>query len=155
MTVKRSFLAFQREKIRLRAEFRLLMARKIKDFVIQVEAEKIRHDWKVAVRYDLKHGYFHCDLINPDGRKIDQRKILVKGLNNAVSAAMDDLSQNLESYLKKAEWSEMVDVSFLSGVRKDLKSAEEFLLNLIDHPEKIRDIPDKFLLLRDAGYSRD
>ena len=39
---------------------------KIKRFVVQYEAY-IEGKWRAIVRYDTAHGYFHRDVIYPDG----------------------------------------------------------------------------------------
>ena len=38
----------------------------IKRFVVQYEAH-IEEKWRAIVRYDTAHGYFHRDVIYPDG----------------------------------------------------------------------------------------
>ena len=40
--------------------------RQVKRFVVQYEAY-IEGKWRAIVRYDTAHGYFHRDILYPDG----------------------------------------------------------------------------------------
>ena len=143
---KRFFLILPPERIRFRNEFRLLGVSKIKDFVVQLEVEISPGYWGKdgVVRYDIKHGYFHRDLINPNGLKIEHTKIRVSGLREAVVAAIDDLKENLETHLKKAGYDKVVNTLPSPSEMKDyLESAKQFLIRLVEHPDQIDKVPNK------------
>ncbi|MDP2338830.1 MAG: hypothetical protein Q8N05_20750 [Bacteroidota bacterium] len=75
----------------------------ILDLVIQYEA-LMSDKWVAIVRYDCAHGFFHRDLLHPNGDK--EKKVLdVPNLKFAFSFAKQDLEDKWEwykeQYLKK------------------------------------------------------
>jgi hypothetical protein len=75
----------------------------ILDLVFQYEA-LINEKWVAIVRYDCAHGFFHRDLLHPNGGK--EKKVLeVPNLKYAFSFAKQDLEDKWEwykeQYLKK------------------------------------------------------
>jgi hypothetical protein len=68
----------------------------ISDILIQYEA-KIEEKWVAIVRYDCVHGFFHRDIIYPNGDK--EKKIIdVPDLKYAFSFAKQDLEDRWEWY---------------------------------------------------------
>jgi hypothetical protein len=75
----------------------------ILDLVFQYEA-MVNEKWVAIVRYDCAHGFFHRDLLHPNGDK--EKKVLdVPNLKYAFSFAKQDLEDKWEwykeQYLKK------------------------------------------------------
>lgn len=75
----------------------------ILDLVVQYDA-LVNEKWVAIVRYDCAHGFFHRDLLHPNGDK--EKKVLdVPSLKFAFSFAKQDLEDKWEwykdQYLKK------------------------------------------------------
>lgn len=65
--VKSFLIRLEQEKVWFRNEFRLLGENKIKDFVVQFEiVQGQKH--LTPIRYDIKHDYFHRDIIDQPGK---------------------------------------------------------------------------------------
>ena len=75
----------------------------ILDLVIQYEA-MINGKWMPIVRYDCAHGFFHRDLLYPNGDK-EKKAIEVPDLKYGFTFARQDLEDKWvwykEQYLKK------------------------------------------------------
>ncbi len=73
------------------------------DLIIQYEA-MIKGKWTAIVRYDCAHGFFHRDLLQPNGDK-EKKAIEVPDLEYAFTFARQDLEDKWEwykeQYLKK------------------------------------------------------
>ena len=69
---------------------------KIIDLVVQYEIF-IEEKWKAVVRYDCSHGFFHRDIISPDGSK-EKKVIDVPDLNYALLFARQDIEDRWEWY---------------------------------------------------------
>jgi len=82
-----------RDRIRLR--FRKDKG-EIVDVVIQYET-MIDEKWLAIVRYDCAHGFFHRDLIHPNGDK-EKKMIETPDLKYAFSFAKQDLEDKWEWY---------------------------------------------------------
>jgi hypothetical protein len=82
-------------KDRLRFRFRK-DKREILDLVVQYEAF-LQEEWKVIVRYDCAHGFFHRDIIYPNGDK-DKKAIEVPDLKYGFTFARQDLEDRWEWY---------------------------------------------------------
>lgn len=71
------------------------------NFIYQLEFNHEKK-WKVVVRYDCFHGFFHKDLYSPSGRK---RKIMsipdFKNMKEALNIAKKDLIMNREIYIRR------------------------------------------------------
>jgi hypothetical protein len=80
---------------RLRFKFRKDKG-EILDLVVQYEAF-LQEEWKVIVRYDCAHGFFHRDIIHPNGDK-DKKAIEVPDLKYAFTFARQDLEDRWEWY---------------------------------------------------------
>lgn len=66
------------------------------DLVIQYEA-LINGKWMAIVRYDCAHGFFHRDLLHPNGDKV-KKVIDVPDLKYAFTFARQDLEDKWEWY---------------------------------------------------------
>ena len=96
MADKRFFkLLNDRETERLRFKI-ITLKGKVVDVVIQYET-LFEGIWIPIVRYDCAHGYFHRDILNPDG---SQKKlpIAIEDLETAISYAEQELKDRWESY---------------------------------------------------------
>lgn len=75
----------------------------INDLVLQYEA-LIKEKWHVIVRYDCAHGFFHRDLLKPNGDK-EKKAIDMPDLNTAFAFARQDIEDRWkwykEQYIKK------------------------------------------------------
>ncbi len=68
----------------------------ITDVVLQYEA-MIDEKWLAIVRYDCAHGFFHRDLLHPNGDK-EKKIIEVPDLKYAFTFAKQDLEDKWEWY---------------------------------------------------------
>lgn len=68
----------------------------ITDLVMQYET-LIGEKWLAIVRYDCAHGFFHWDLIFPNGNK-EKKAIDVPNLKYAFTFARQDLEDKWEWY---------------------------------------------------------
>ena len=68
----------------------------ILDLIIQYETQ-VNGKWTAIVRYDCAHGFFHRDLLHPNGDK-DKKAIEVPDLNYAFNFARQDLEDKWECY---------------------------------------------------------
>jgi hypothetical protein len=77
----------------------------ISDLVIQYETI-IKDKWLAIVRYDCAHGFFHRDLLYPNGDK-EKKALDVPNLKFAFTFAKQDLEDKWEwykeQYLKKCK----------------------------------------------------
>ena len=75
----------------------------INDLVLQYEA-LINGKWHAIVRYDCAHGFFHRDLLKPNGEK-EKKAIDMLDLNTAFAFARQDIEDRWkwykEQYIKK------------------------------------------------------
>lgn len=69
---------------------------KVVDIVVQYET-LIEGKQHAIVRYDCAHGYFHRDVLFPNGEK-DKQVIEFDNLETALSYAEQDLKDRWESY---------------------------------------------------------
>ena len=77
----------------------------ITDIVIQYESF-IKQNWEAIIRYDCAHGFFHRDVLMPNGNK-EKQSIAIENLNDALLYAEQDLKDRWEfyknRYLKKGK----------------------------------------------------
>lgn len=64
--------------------------------VIQYEAE-IAGDWVAVVRFDMAHGFFHRDILNPDGTQ-EKTTVAYRTLAGAVTEALNFIEEHWEFY---------------------------------------------------------
>ena len=68
----------------------------ILDLIVQFES-LIHGKWMAIVRYDCAHGFFHRDLLHPNGDK-EKKAIETPDLKYALSFARQDLEDKWEWY---------------------------------------------------------
>ena len=86
------------EENRLRIKIVILKG-KVKDIVVQYEA-KFKDKWHSIVRYDCSHGFFHRDVLHPDGRE-DKYPIPLSNLNDALLYSEQDIKDRWDWYREK------------------------------------------------------
>lgn len=69
------------------------------DLVLQYES-MIHDKWVAIVRYDCAHGFFHRDLLHPNGDK-EKKAIEVPNLKYGFTFAKQDLEDKWEWYLEQ------------------------------------------------------
>lgn len=69
------------------------------DVVIQYESF-INNRWIPIVRYDCSHGYFHRDIMKPNGEK-EKKEITIDNLKSASKYAEQDLKDRWEWYRER------------------------------------------------------
>ena len=72
---------------------------KVVDIVVRYET-LIEGKWHAIVRYDCAHGFFHRDVLFPNGDK-EKQVIEFDNLETALSYAEQDLKDRWEFYKKK------------------------------------------------------
>jgi hypothetical protein len=135
--------------IRLRNIFRL-RNKTVQSFVIQAELRDAEEaSWVPVVRYDCAHGFIHKDLMHQNGGRTKTR-LSAQKLEDAIRLAIEEIERNLRLWL--------IDLGFESRVPEILKNvdihdelqeARDFLLFLIDHPDRITQTPSKFIEIKE------
>lgn len=69
---------------------------KVVDVVIQYET-LLNGKWLALVRYDCAHGFFHRDVMRPDGKQ-EKMAIAIEELEVALGYAEQDLKDKWEIY---------------------------------------------------------
>jgi hypothetical protein len=72
---------------------------KVIDLVVQYETQ-IKTHWKPVVRYDCAHGFFHRDIMSPDGSK-EKKSLAIHDLDTALDYAEQDIKDHWEFYKEK------------------------------------------------------
>jgi hypothetical protein len=67
---------------------------KLTDIVIQYESF-INNKWNPIVRYDCSHGFFHRDIMKPNGDK-EKQLISITSLKDALNYAEQDIKDRWE-----------------------------------------------------------
>ena len=138
--VKSFLIRLEQERVWFRNEFRLLGPNKIEDFVVQFEiVEGKKH--LTPVRYDMKHNYFHRDVIDQNGNNVYKKRFNVVSLEEAIKLSVDDLIRNWKSLLKMGGYSKLVS-PFKSLPENKMRKAKGYLINLVQHPDKIDKVPN-------------
>ncbi len=70
-------------------------------FVVQYEAW-IDGEYRPVVRYDMAHGFAHCDVMRPDGSQKSKTPLNLPA-SEAISYAMRDIHENWERYRRAFE----------------------------------------------------
>ncbi len=101
---EKEFFIYLGNKLNDRIRFRFKKEKgEIVDLVVQYETI-INGKWAPIVRYDCAHGFFHRDVMHPNGDK-EKKLIDVPDLNFAFSYARQDLEDKWdwykEQYLKR------------------------------------------------------
>ena len=68
----------------------------ILDLVIQYETF-VNEKWHAIVRYDCAHGFFHRDILRPNGEK-EKKAIEMPDLNTAFAFARQDIEDKWKWY---------------------------------------------------------
>ena len=85
------------DRDRIRVEFVIIKGKRVTAInLIQYEAE-IAGKWVAVVRYDMAHGYFHRDIMRPDGTQ-EKLRIPYRDLTDAITEALDYIESNWEFY---------------------------------------------------------
>lgn len=93
----KKFFKYLDEEGRERLRFRVITSKgKVIDIVIQYETY-INNKWVPVVRYDCAHGFFHRDIMNPDGTQ-NKESISIDRLEIAIDYAEQDLKDNWSRY---------------------------------------------------------
>lgn len=69
---------------------------KVIDILVQYETF-LEGKWVVIIRYDCAHGFFHKDVIYPDGSK-EKHEVVIETLRHAVSYAQQDIKDRWKWY---------------------------------------------------------
>ncbi len=94
---EKEFFIYLGSKLNDRIRFRFKKEKgEIVDLVAQFETI-INEKWIPIVRYDCAHGFFHRDVMHPNGDK-EKKLIDVPDLNFAFSYARQDLEDKWEWY---------------------------------------------------------
>jgi hypothetical protein len=71
----------------------------VKDVMYQYETV-LDNEWQAIVRYDCAHGFFHRDVMYPNGSK-EKQVIAIDTLKNASKYAEQDLKNKWEWYRER------------------------------------------------------
>lgn len=94
---EKEFFIYVGKKLSDRIRFRFKKDKgEIIDLLLQYET-KIHGKWMALVRYDCAHGFFHRDVMYPNGDK-EKKIIEVPDLKFAFSFARQDLEDKWEWY---------------------------------------------------------
>lgn len=84
------------ERLRVRLS---IVKGELRDIVFQYET-LIEKKWTAIVRYDLAHGFFHRDVLKPNGDK-EKTIIEITGLKEASIFAEQDIKDKWEFYKQR------------------------------------------------------
>jgi hypothetical protein len=87
---------------RLRIKFVVERGRVNRIDLVQYEAE-IHGQWWAVVRYDMAHGYFHRDVVKPDGMVAEKLVIPYRELGEALTMALEELHRQWPFYRRQFE----------------------------------------------------
>ncbi len=97
---EKEFFIFLGDKFIDRIRVRFCKEKKeILDLVIQYEAS-YKGEWHAIVRYDCAHGFFHRDILKPNG-EIEKKAIEMPDLNTAFTYARQDIEDRWKWYKEK------------------------------------------------------
>lgn len=87
---------FERERVRMKIH---VEKGNLIDIVVQYESF-INDKWRPIVRYDCSHGFFHRDVMKPNGEK-EKQLIAITKLKDALSYAEQDIKDRWEFYKER------------------------------------------------------
>lgn len=93
---RRQWMRILTDRDRIRVEYTVRGNNVVSVDVIQYEAE-IEGKWAGVVRYDMAHGFFHRDIMRPDGTQ-EKSKMAYRALSEAVTEALDFIESHWEFY---------------------------------------------------------
>jgi len=100
IVVEKEFFKFINKQNNERLRIRITIEKgSVSDIVVQYET-LLTGKWVVIVRYDCSHGFFHRDVLNPNGSK-EKKAIGIKDLEDALLYAEQDLKDRWEFYKEK------------------------------------------------------
>ena len=87
---------FEHEKVRI-----MIHTEKgnLVDIVVQYESF-INNKWSPVVRYDCSHGFFHRDVMKPNGEK-EKQVLSISTLKDALNYAEQDIKDRWEFYRER------------------------------------------------------
>ena len=68
----------------------------VTDIFLQYES-LVNNKWIAIIRYDCAHGYFHRDILYPNGNK-EKQTIVIQDLENALLYAEQDIKDRWKFY---------------------------------------------------------
>ena len=93
---KRDWTRLLTDRDRIRVEFTIRGNAVISIDVIQYEAES-DGTWTSIVRFDMAHGFFHRDILRPDGTQ-EKSRMAYRTLAEAVTEALEYIEEHWEFY---------------------------------------------------------
>ena len=72
---------------------------KVLDIVVQYQSF-INNNWEPIVRYDCSHGFFHRDVLYPNGEK-EKHTINITNLEDGLNYAEQDIKDRWEFYKER------------------------------------------------------
>jgi hypothetical protein len=98
--VEKEFLKFINKQNNERLRIRITIEKgRVSDIVVQYET-LLTDEWVAIVRYDCDHGFFHRDVLNPNGSK-EKKAIGIDNIEDALLYAEQDLKDRWEYYKEK------------------------------------------------------
>lgn len=153
--VKSFLIRLEKERVWFRNEFRLLEPSQIEEYLIQFEI--VRNGKHLTpVRYDMRHNCFHRDIVDKDGKHVGKREeFKVTNLEEAVKLSINDLICNWKSLLEEGGYDDLLS-TLESLPEMKIQRAEDYLVDLIQHPDKIDTVPNIVdLTISDTGTGSD
>jgi hypothetical protein len=87
---------------RLRIKFLVEQGKVVEINLVQYEAE-IQDKWWPIARYDMAHGFFHRDIMSPDGAVVEKQTVPYQKLSDALTLALDELHRQWQFYRHQFE----------------------------------------------------
>ena len=84
----------ERVRIRIRTE-----KGKVVDMIVQYES-MINNKWTPIIRYDCYHGFFHRDVLLPNGEK-EKYSLPMSSMEDALNYAEQDIKDRWEFYKER------------------------------------------------------
>ena len=72
---------------------------KVVDIMVQYETS-IKNKWTPVIRYDCAHGFFHRDVLSPQGDK-EKQTIAIENLDHALQYAEQDIKDRWKFYKQR------------------------------------------------------
>ena len=118
------------------------------EIILDMKGKKSKS--RPVIRYDQSHGFIHRDMININGSK-NKHKIMTKDTKTAIILAIDEIRDNLNSWLKQLGYSPYgQQILNLPFIVQEMDKVKEKLIELHDHPENMKDFKSSYLHLQDG-----
>ena len=95
-----NYLRYFSETDRLRVYF-ATTAGVVQTLLVQYETP-IEEEWRPVVRYDTAHGFFHMDLVKPNG-EAEKSILSFTNLGESLTFAIDQIGSRWEEYRRRYE----------------------------------------------------